>query len=191
MAISEARVASPAPLTTAEFSGGNATSATVVSVNQGSVPAEFEGSGVSSSPGVGREGSDRVSNGDAQSNSAPSTREMETGKPIPPLVLDGKESARLKWTAEDPTGTGEGRTRGDVCLLQALNGAALVAREMGMEVAFEKSAVLTAHYSYVGSLSDFKGKFLIDRADDIAFQMEARLLRLRQVLVIGSYCCRK
>ena len=133
-AISEARVASPAPLTTAELSGGNTTPATVVSVNQGSVPAEFEGSGVSSSPSVGREGSDRVSNGDAQSNSAPSTREMETGKPIPPLVLDGRESARLKWTAEDPTGTGEGRTRGDVCLLQALNGAALVAREMGMEV---------------------------------------------------------
>ena len=60
-----------------------------------------------------------------------------------------------------------------------------------MEVAFQKSAVLVVHCSYVGSLSDFKGNFLIERADDIAFQMEVLLLRLRQVLVIGSYCCRK
>ena len=59
-ASSEGRAASPAPLTTTDVSGGRATPATVVSVNEGSGPAEFEGSGVSSSPTVGREGSDRV-----------------------------------------------------------------------------------------------------------------------------------
>ena len=44
----------------------------------------------------------------------PSTRGTETGEAIPPPVLGGREAARLKWTAEGPTGTGEGRTRGDV-----------------------------------------------------------------------------
>ena len=59
-ASSEGRAASPAPLTTTDVSGGRTTPATVVSVNEGSGPAEFEGSGVSSSPTGGREGSDRV-----------------------------------------------------------------------------------------------------------------------------------
>ena len=87
-------------------------------------------------------------------------------------MLSGREAARLKWPAENPTGTVEGRTRGDVCRLQALHGAALVAREMGMEASFEDSVFLAAHDSYVlGTLSDLKGKFLIERAADIAFQI--------------------
>ena len=84
----------------------------------------------------------------------PSTRGTETGKAIPPPVLGGREAARLKWAAEDPTGTVEGRTHGDVRRLQALHGAALAAREMGMEAAFEDSVFLAAHDSYVGALSD-------------------------------------
>ena len=150
-ASSEGRVASPARLTAADVSGVRATPATVVSVNEGSGPAEFEGSGVSSSLNVGREGSDRVLNEDAQESPVPSTKGTEIGEAIPPPVLGGREAARLKWTAEGPTGTVEGRTREDVRRLQALHGAALVAREMGMEAAFEDSVFLVAHDSYVGT----------------------------------------
>ena len=138
-ASSERRAASPAPLTTADVSGGKATPATAVSVNEGFEPAEFEGLGVSGSLSVGREDSDRVLNEDAQESPGPSTREMETSEAIPPPVLGGRKAARLKWTAKGPTGTVEGRTPGDVLRLQALHGAALVTRKMGMEAAFENS----------------------------------------------------
>ena len=174
-ASSEKRAASPAPLTTADVSGGRTTPATVVSVNKRFGPAEFEGLGVSSSPSFGREGSDRVLNEDAQESPVPSTtREIETGEAIPPPVLGGRDAARLKWTAKGPTGTVEGRTRGDVRRLQALHGAALVAREMGMEAAFEDSVFLVAHDSYVSTLSDLEDTFLIEGAADIAFQMETQ-----------------
>ena len=102
-----------------------------MSVNEGSGPAEFEDSGASNSPSVSREGSDRVLNEDAHESPVPSMRGTETGEAIPPPVFGEREAARLKWTAEGPTGTVEGRTRGDVCRLQALHGAALVVREMG------------------------------------------------------------
>ena len=173
-ATSEGRAASPAPLTTTDVSGGRATPATVVSVNEGSRPAEFEGSRVSSTPSVGREGSYRVLNEDAQESPVPPTRGTETGEAIPPPVLGGREAARLKWTAEGPTGTVEGRTRGDVRRLQALHGAALVVREIGMEAVFEDSVFLVAHDSYEGTLSDLEDKFLIEGAADIAFQMETQ-----------------
>ena len=104
----------------------------------------------------------------------PSTRETETGEAIPPPVLGGREAARLKWTTKGITGKVEGRTRGDVCRLQALHGAALVAQEMGMEAAFEDSVFLVAHESYVGTLSDLEDEFLIEGAADIAFQMETQ-----------------
>ena len=173
-ASSEGRAVSPAPLTTADVSGGRITPATVVSVNEGSGPAEFEGSGVSSSPSVGREGSDRVRNEDAQEIPVPSTRGTDTGEAIPPPVLGGREAVRLKWTAEGPTGIVEGRTRGDVHRLQALHGAALVAREVGVEAAFEDSVFLVACDFYVGTLSDLKVRFLIEGAADIAFQIETQ-----------------
>ena len=73
------RAASPAQLTTADISGGRATPATVVSVNEGFGPAEVEGLGVSSSPSVGREGSDHVLNEDPQEGPVPSTTEIATG----------------------------------------------------------------------------------------------------------------
>ena len=131
-ASSEGRAASPAPLTTSDVSGERATPATVVSVNEGSGSVEFEGSGVSSNPSVGREGSDRVINEDVQESPVPSTRGTETGEAIPPPVLSGRETARLTWTAKGPTGTVEGRTRRDVRRLQALRGAVLVVWEMRM-----------------------------------------------------------
>ena len=88
-------------------------------------------------------------------------------------MLGGREAAKLKWTPGGPTETVEGRTRGDVRRLQALHGAALGAREMGMEAAFEDYSVfLVAYDSYVGTLTDLEEKFLIVGAADIAFQME-------------------
>ena len=53
-ATSEGRAASPAPLSTADVSGGRATPTTAASVNEGSGPAEFGDSGVSSRSSVGR-----------------------------------------------------------------------------------------------------------------------------------------
>ena len=58
--------------------------------------------------------------------------------------------------------------------LQALHGAALVAREMGMEAAFKDSVFLMAHDSHVGTWSDLEDKFLIEGAADIAFQMKTQ-----------------
>ena len=112
----------------------------------------------------------------------PSTRGTKTDEAIPPPVMGGREAARLKSIARGPTGAVEGRTRGGVRRLQALHGAALVAREMGMEAAFEDSVFLAVHDSYIGTLSGLKGKFLIERVSDIAFQMEVLFLRLRPVL---------
>ena len=112
----ERKATSPAPLTTADVSSGRVTPATGVSVNEGSGPAELESSEVSSSPSIGREGSDRVLNEDAQESPVPSPRETETGEAITLPVLGGREAARLKWTAEGPTETVEGRTRGDARL---------------------------------------------------------------------------
>ena len=77
-ATSEGTAASLAPLTTTDISGGRTKPATVVPVSDGSGPAEFEGLGVSSSPSVGREGSDRVLNEDVQESPVPSTRGTET-----------------------------------------------------------------------------------------------------------------
>ena len=162
---SEERATSPAPLTTADVSGGRASPACT---SEGPEPAKFEGSGVSCSPSVGREGSDCVPNRDAQESPVPSTRGTGIGEAIIPPMLG---SPRFKWTAEGPTGTVEGRQRGDVRRLQALHGAALVAWEMGIEAAFEDSVFLPTHDSYVGTLSDLEGKFLIERAADIVFQM--------------------
>ena len=101
-AISERRVASLAPLTTADVSGGRTTPATIIPVSEETGPAEFQGSGVSSSPSVGREGSDRVLHEDAQESPVSSTRETETTEAVPPPVLGGREAARLKWTAKSP-----------------------------------------------------------------------------------------
>ena len=173
-ATSEGRAASPAPLTTADISVGRATPATVVSVNEGSGPAESKGSGVSSSPSVGREDSDRVLNEDAQESPVPSTRGTKAGETVPPPVLGGKEAARLKWIVEGLTGTVESRTRGDVRRVQALHGAALVSREMEMEAAFENSVFLAARDSLVGTLSDSEDKFIIEGAAEIAFQIETQ-----------------
>ena len=92
---------------------------------------------MSSSSSAGREGSDHILNEDAQEGPVPSAKGVKTGEAIAPPVLGGKESARPKWTAEGPTGTVEGRTREYVCRLQALHGAALVTRGMGMEASFE------------------------------------------------------
>ena len=81
------------------------TAAAVVSVDERFGPTKFEGSGVSRSPSVGREGSDHALNENAQESPVPSTRGTGTGEARPPPVLGGGEAARIKWTAEGPTRT--------------------------------------------------------------------------------------
>ena len=112
----------------------------------------------------------------------PSTRGTETDEAIPPPAMGGREAARFKSIARGLSGTVKGRTRGGVRRLQALHGAALVARGMGMEAAFEDSVFLADNDSYIGTLWDLKSNFLIERVSDIAFQMEVLFLRLRPVL---------
>ena len=136
----------PSTANNSGVSGGRASPAIVVSVHEGYKPAEFEGSGVSCSPSVGREGSDCVPNRDAQESPVPSTRGTGTGEAILPPMLG---SPRFMWTADGPTGTVEGRTRGDV----------RVAREMGIEAAFEDSVFLAARDSYVVSCRIWKANF--------------------------------
>ena len=64
---------------------------------------------------------------------------------IPPPVLGGRETARLEWTGEGPTGIIKGLTRGDVRHLQALHGASLVVQGLEMETASEDPVFITAH----------------------------------------------
>ena len=116
-ATSEGRAALPAPLTTADVFGGRATPPTVVSINEGSGPAEFEGLGVSSSSNIGRGVSDHIPNKHGPESLVPSKKATETGKAILRPELGGKESARLKWTAEGSAGTVKCRTRVYVCRL--------------------------------------------------------------------------
>ena len=116
-ATSEGRAALPAPLTIADVFGGRATPPTVVSINEGSGPAEFEGLGVSSSSNIGRGVSDHIPNKHGPESPVPSKKATETGKAILRPELGGKESARLKWTAEGSAGTLKCRTRVYVCRL--------------------------------------------------------------------------
>ena len=59
---------------------------------------------------------------------------------MPSPVLGEREARRLEWTAAGPTGTVEGRTRGDFRRLQAVQNAGLLAEEVGLVSAREGSA---------------------------------------------------
>ena len=56
-------------------------------------------------------------------------------------MLGGREARRLEWTAAGPTGTVDGRTRGDFRRLQAVRNAGLLAGEVGLVSAREDSAL--------------------------------------------------
>ena len=159
---------------TADVPGGRAKPATVSSLNQGSGHPECGGTGVPSTPSVGRGDSVRGPSEDVQESPVPFTRGTESGEAIPSPASGVREAARLKRTSEDSNKTVEGRMRSDICRLQALHGAAILARKIGMEAACDDSAFLAAHDSYAGSLSDFEGKFLVEGAADIAFRIESQ-----------------
>ena len=55
------------------------------------------------------------------------------------FLLGAREARRLEWTGAGPTGTVEGRTRGDVCRLHAVHSAGLLAEEVGLEITRENS----------------------------------------------------
>ena len=59
---------------------------------------------------------------------------------MPSPVLGGRKARRLEWTAAGPTGTVEGRTRGDFRRLQAVQNAGLLAGEVGLVSARPNSA---------------------------------------------------
>ena len=58
---------------------------------------------------------------------------------MPSPMLGGREAPRLEWTAAGPTGTVDGRRRGDFRRLQAVQSAGLLAREVGLVSAREDS----------------------------------------------------
>ena len=71
---------------------------------------------------------------------------------MPSPVLGGREARRLEWTAAGPTGTVEGRTRGDFCRLQAVQNAGLLAGEVGLVSAIEDSVYRATQGDLVGSV---------------------------------------
>ena len=92
---------------------------------------------------------------------------------MPSPVLGGREARRLEWTAAGPTGTVEGRTRGDFRRLQAVQNASLIAGEVGLVSAREDSAFRAKHT--VGRISGKcyvwrKGNWYRDRRDGISFR---------------------
>ena len=71
---------------------------------------------------------------------------------MPSPVLGGREARRLEWTAAGPTGTVDGRTRGDFRRLQAVQNAGLLAGEVGLVSAREDSAFRATQGELVGSV---------------------------------------
>ena len=71
---------------------------------------------------------------------------------MPSPVLGGREARPLEWTAAGPTGTVDGRTRGDFCRLQAVQNAGLLAGEVGLLSARGDSAFRATQGELVGSV---------------------------------------
>ena len=88
---------------------------------------------------------------------------------MPSPMLGGREAPRLEWTAAGPTGTVDGRTRGDFRRLQAVQSAGLLAGEVDLVSAREDSGFRATQGEsevcdalYVSLLQEFQttqGKF--------------------------------
>ena len=71
---------------------------------------------------------------------------------MPSPVLGGREARRLEWTAVGPTGTVDGRTRGDFRRIQVVQNADLLAGEVGLVSAREDSASRATQGELLGSV---------------------------------------
>ena len=106
---------------------------------------------------------------------------------IPSPVLGGREARRLEWTAAGPTGTVEGRTRGDFRRLQAVQNAGLLAGEVGLVSACEDPAFRATQGELVGSVT-FGAEGIGVETAEIAFLSETQYVKdfLNSVDVDGT-----
>ena len=107
---------------------------------------------------------------------------------IPSPVRGGREARRLEWTVAGPTGTVDGRTRGNVRRLQAVQNAGLLAGEVGLVSAREDSAFFRATQGeLVGSVM-FGAKEIGVETAEIAFLSETQYMKdfLNSIDVDGS-----
>ena len=106
--------------------------------------------------------------------------------PLP--VLGGREARRLEWTAAGPTGTVDGRTRGDFRRLQAVqNAAGLFAGDFGSVSAREDSAFRATRGELVGSVMFGAEEIGVETAE-IVFLSETQYMEgfLHSINVDGS-----
>ena len=94
---------------------------------------------------------------------------------MPSPVLGGREARRLEWTAAGPTGTIEGRMRGDFRRLQAVQNAGLLAGEVGLVSAREDSSFRAKQGELVGSVMFGAEKIGVETAE-IAFLSETQYM---------------
>ena len=105
--------------------------------------------------------------------------------PLP--VLCGREARRLEWTAAGPTGTVDGRTRGNFRRLQAVQNAGLFAGDFGSVSAREDSAFRAIQGELVGSVMFGAEEIGVETAE-IAFFSETQYMKdfLNSINVDGS-----
>ena len=97
---------------------------------------------------------------------------------MPSPVLGGWEARRLERTAPGPTGTVEGRTRGDFRRLQAVHSFSLLAGEVGMVYVREDSAFRATQGELVGSILFGAEEIGVETAE-IAFLSETQYVKLQ------------
>ena len=106
---------------------------------------------------------------------------------MPSPVLGGWEARRLEWIAAGPTGTVEGRTRGDFRRLQAVHSAGLLAGEVGLVSVREDSASRPTQRGLVGNAM-FSAEEIGVKTARIAFVSETQYMKdfLNSMDVYGS-----
>ena len=106
---------------------------------------------------------------------------------MPSPVLGGREAHRLEWTAAGPSGTVEGRTRGDFRRLQAVQNAGLLPGEVGLVSAREDSAFRATQGELVGSVMFGAEEIGVETAE-VAFLSETQYMKdfLNSIDVDGS-----
>ena len=106
---------------------------------------------------------------------------------MPSPVLGGREARRLEWTAAGPTGTVEGRTRGDFRRLQAVQNTGLLAGDVGLVSAREDSAFRATQGQLVGSVMFGAEEIGVETAE-VAFLSETQYMKdfLNSIDVDGS-----
>ena len=95
---------------------------------------------------------------------------------IPLPVLGRREARRLEWAAAGPTGTVDGRTRGDFRRRQAVQNAGLLAGEVGLVSARQDSAFRATQGELLGSVIFGAEEIGVETAE-IAFLSETQYMK--------------